>query len=242
MGWASRHLSPPGEEFVRLCSSGLSLPVLDIGAGLGTAALAALAAGARVIANDLDASHLAAILEATPEPDRERLTLLEGAFPALTLADHSLAAAHASSVLHFLSGRQIESGFRWLARWIAPGGRVFVQAATPYQQPFAPFLAEYQRRVAAGEKWPGWITKLSDYCRHRQVGQMPRSIHLLDETVLARAAAAAGLVVERAWSYRRDDLPKSIQLDGREAVGLIARAGPPHLPETHSRSDDTIDR
>ncbi len=223
MGWASRHLNPVSEEFVRFCGDRLTLPVLDIGAGLGTATLAALAAGVRVIANDLDPTHLAAIDWAAPEHDRHRLKLLEGAFPRLDIAEHGLAAAHASSVLHFLKGKQIEEGFRKLARWIVPGGRIFIQAATPHQQPFAPFLEEYQRRVAAGQKWPGWIIKLSEYCHHRQVGQMPRSIHLLDEAVLTRAAEEAGLAVERVWLYRRDDLPKSIQLDGREAVGLIAR-------------------
>lgn len=223
MGWASRHLNPISEEFVRFCAGGLTLPVLDIGAGLGTATLPALAAGARVIANDLDPTHLSEIQRATPEPDRDRLTLLEGAFPRLQIADHSLAAAHASSVLHFLNGKQIEEGFRRLARCIVPGGRVFIQAATPYQQPFTPFLEEYQRRIAADKKWPGWIVKLSHYCQHRQVGQMPKSIHLLDETVLARAAEQAGLIVERVWLYQRDDLPESIRLDGREAVGLIAR-------------------
>lgn len=224
MGWASRHLNPVSAAFAEFCSPELTVPVLDIGAGLGTATLAALARGARVIANDLEPSHLAGIEAAVSAADRPRLALLEGAFPALEIEDHSLAAAHASSVFHFLSGRQLEAGFRRLARWIVPGGLVFVQAATPYQQPFTPFLEEYARRVAEGAKWPGWIVKLSEFCQHRQVGQMPRSIHLLDERILARAASDAGLLVERAWLYGREDLPASIRLDGREAVGLIARA------------------
>lgn len=224
MGWASRHLNPASEAFVRFCAqTAPDLPVLDIGAGLGTAALAALASGARVIANDLDPAHLAAIENAAPEADRARLILRPGAFPSIEFEDHSLAAAHASSVFHFLSGRQLDSGFRKLARWIAPGGRIFVQAATPYQQPFAAFVAEYERRIAAGVRWPGWIGKLSEFCQHRQIGQMPRSIHLFDERALAQAAESAGWIVERAWLYSREDLPVSIRLDGREAAGLIAR-------------------
>lgn len=224
MGWASRHLNPVSAEFVRFVAAEAGpLPALDIGAGLGTATLAALATGVRVIANDLDPAHLAEIERAAPEADRARLTLLPGAFPGLDIADGSLRAAHASSVLHFLDGKRLLAGFRCLARWLAPGGRVFVQAATPYQRPFAPFIGEYERRLALGLEWPGWIVKLSDYCQHRQIGQMPRSIHLLDDRVLARAASSAGLIVERAWLYEREDLPKSIRLDGREAAGLLAR-------------------
>ena len=34
--------------------------------------------------------------------------------------------------------------------------------------------------------------------------------------------ARAGLEVERAWTYRRRDLAKGLQLDGRECAGLIA--------------------
>jgi SAM-dependent methyltransferase len=223
MGWISRHLNPISAEFVEFCTRPSGLPVLDIGAGFGTATLAALAVGARVIANDLEPAHLAAIAAATPEASRERLTSVAGSFPDLDFAEASLAGAHASSVFHFLTGRQIDTAFRRLARWLAPGGKIFIQAATPYQQPFLAFLPTYRDRVAEGAAWPGRIAKLSEYCRHRQVGQMPRSIHLLDDVVLARAAERAGLIVERAWLYEREDLPKSIRLDGREAAGLIAR-------------------
>ena len=52
---------------------------------------------------------------------------------------------------------------------------------------------------------------------------MPRSIHLLDDSVLARTAEAAGLTVERVWFYQRADLPRELRFDGRESVGLVAR-------------------
>ncbi|MBC7928234.1 MAG: hypothetical protein H7039_21525 [Bryobacteraceae bacterium] len=55
---------------------------------------------------------------------------------------------------------------------------------------------------------------------------MPRSIHLLDDVVLRRAAEEAGLTIERLWLYRRTDLPVTLHLDGRESVGLIARKDP----------------
>lgn len=103
-----------------------------------------------------------------------------------------------------------------------PGGKIFVQAATPYQTAFAAFIEEFERRIAAGEKWPGWIEKLSDYSVHRQRGNMPRSIHLLDDRALRALAERAGLQVERVWMYQRKDLSRDLRLDGRESVGLIA--------------------
>ena len=152
------------------------------------------------------------------------MTLREGQFPrGLFFAPSSLGAVHCANVFHFLTGRQLELGMSRIARWLRPGGKLFVQASTPYRAPFAPFIEEYERRVAADEKWPGWVEKIGAYSKHRLLGQMPRALHLLDDAVLARACSGAGLEVERAWLYRREDLPESLYLDGREAVGVVAR-------------------
>jgi hypothetical protein len=65
---------------------------------------------------------------------------------------------------------------------------------------------------------------VSVYSQHRKLGQMPPAVHLLDDQILARAAANSGLIVERAWMFQPADLPPDLTLDGREAAGLIARA------------------
>jgi SAM-dependent methyltransferase len=223
MGWVSEQLSPLTTLFVDFCSDS-SAPVLDIGAAFGAASLAALRKGAIVIANDLDPAHLAELERRTPPADRPRLHLKPGRFPReLHFEPATLAAVHASNVFHFLTGNQLEQGVRAIARWLRPGGKLFVQAATPYQAPFAAFIPEYEARLARRDRWPGWIPRLSLWSSHRQISQMPRSIHLLDDAVLTRVAENAGLTVERAWLYQRPDLPATLRLDGRETAGLIAR-------------------
>lgn len=234
MGWISEQISAQSELFLDFCREGhcasSDSPALDIGTGYGLVALAALRAGAWVIANDVEPSHLReldrrAARDASPE-ERSRLTLGEGQFPrGLFFDPGSLGAVHCANVFHFLTGRQLELGFSRIARWLRPGGKLFVQASTPYRAPFAPFIEEYEARVAAGEKWPGWVEKLSAICTHRQVSQMPRSMHFLDDRVLARLAAGAGLTVERAWLAPGDDLPADLRLDGRETACLIAWKG-----------------
>jgi len=215
MGWSSDQLSPLSLRFVEF-SSHRHAPVLDTGAGHGAASMAALASGATVIANDLDCGTLQQL--------SDRLQVRPGRFPReLHFEPDTLAAVHGSNVFHFLTGNQLESGFRAITRWLQPGGKLFVQAATPFQAPFAAFIPEYERRLTDGVKWPGWIPKISLYSNHRQLSQMPRSLHLLDDVILTRTALAAGLVIERAWLFRRADLPATIHLDGRESVALIAR-------------------
>jgi polyketide synthase PksL len=223
-GWASNQLNEVSELFVSYCRE-VTLPVLDIGAAFGIATLAALEAGtATVIANDLEPSHLAEIANAVPAAQASRLVLLPGRFPRhLRFAGDSLGAVHASNVLHFLTGPQMEQGLASIAYWLAPGGKLFIQASTPWQQPFREFVPVFQARRRAGVMWPGWLEDTREYSTHRKLGQIPASLHLLDDVTLRRACEAAGLEVEDAWLYRRRDLPASLFLDGRECCGLIAR-------------------
>lgn len=232
MGWISEQISPLSELFLDFCREGHcnwnESAALDIGTGYGLVAIAALHAGAWVVANDMDPRHLEELerraeLAVSPEV-RRRLSLRPGQFPQdLFFNEGSLGAVHAANVLHFLTGRQLTLGLGRIARWLRPEGKLFVQAATPYRAPFAPFIAEYERRVAAGEKWPGWVEKLSVYCAHRLVSQMPRAMHFLDDRILNRLALEAGLTVEQAWLAPGDDLPADLRLDGRETACLIAR-------------------
>jgi SAM-dependent methyltransferase len=210
--------------FVDFCANGgATLPVLDIGAAYGIATHAALAAGATVIANDSDSAHLKILFEGTPVANRTRLVQVPGKFPRhLQFAESSLSAVHASNVLHFLTGPQLENGAASIAHWLAVGGKLFVQASTPWQAPFASFIEDFEARRASGESFPGWIPDAHQRFDHPKISQIPPAIHLLDEQTLARLFTNAGLEVEHCWLYRRRDLAKGLQLDGRECCGLIA--------------------
>jgi SAM-dependent methyltransferase len=223
MGWVSEELGAVSALFVEF-SCGERLPVLDVGAAFGAASREALRAGASVVANDLDAGHLEELRRRVNEEERARLRIRVGRFPReVHFEPESLGAVHAANVFHFLTGNQLQEGMRAIARWLRPGGKLFVQAATPYQAPFAAFVPEYEQRLRNGEKWPGWMAKVSAYSTHRQLSQMPRAIHLLDDRILHRVAEGAGLETERVWLFRRRDLPSGLHMDGRETVGLVAR-------------------
>jgi SAM-dependent methyltransferase len=215
MGWSSNQLNALSQLFIDYCRHA-TLPVLDVGAAYGIATAAALEAGATVVANDLEAGHLA---ELPPHP---RLQLLAGRFPDFDLPPASLGAVHASNVLHFLNGPEITLGALKVAQWLTPGGRVFIHAGTPYQQPFSRFIPRYEERVAAGDPWPGYIPDTKLVSSHRRLAQIPRAIHLLDPQVLSHVFRSAGFTIDNAWYYRRHDLPRSMHLDGREGVAMIA--------------------
>ena len=226
LGRTSNILNEINEQFVALAGSA-TLPVLDIGCATGVVALAALEAGARVIANDVSAGHLAALAAAVPPPWEPRLTLDRRRFPdQLDFAAGSLAHVHASNLLNFLTGDEIDRGFDRIAGWLADGGMFLSMSGTPYARNVAPFIPDYEARRATGERWPGYCTAIHTLSDDPTLRELPPALHLLDPEVLARSATAAGLTVIEARFFHRRATPSYIAWDGRENVILIARKDP----------------
>jgi SAM-dependent methyltransferase len=230
MGRATRDLTEYSREFVAFAPFARG-PVLDIGSGFGAAALAALTAGAAVVANDVDDRHLRVIVEqATAAGVGQRLETLPGWFPGdLHIPRESLGAIHASQVLHFLSERELITGAALMFRWLKPGGKVFTVSGTPYVKTLEAFIPVYEERRRAGVPWPGAVQNVHEYSSHPTINELPDFMHFLDDETVARPFADAGFVIERVEMYNREGLPEYLRYDGRENVGLIARKpGPSH--------------
>ncbi len=189
-------------------ASGLVAPVLDVGAAYGIATLAALSAGASVIANDIEPRHLEILGRRVPQAQRTRLRLLPGAFPeALDLEPESVGAALLGRMLHFLPGPSIERGIGALRRWLVPGGKAFAVALTPFIGTRRDSIPVYEARRAAGSPWPGEA----------------EGMNYLEPEILAAAFRRGGFVVEAAETFSRPEFLGRMSLDGREAMGLVAR-------------------
>jgi SAM-dependent methyltransferase len=222
-GRTTTRLNEINERFVELARTARQ-PVLDLGCAFGVAALAALETGAQVIANDIDPCHLAAVRAAAPEAARVRLETKLGAFPwDLQFPPDSLKLVHASNLLNFLRGHEIDEGFRRVGSWLVSGGRFLSISGTPFARNIAAFVPIYKSNRAADVEWPGECPDLTVISDHPTIKELPRFLHLLDPEVLSRSAQRAGLVVEEAYFFHRRDTPSYIELDGRENVVLVAR-------------------
>lgn len=198
-------------------------PVLDIGCALGVAALEALAQGATVIANDIDPAHLDNVVSSASPKSRSRLSTVLGYFPKdLDFEDGTLAAVHASNLLNFLSGSEIEMGASKISQWLTPGGKLFVISGTPYARNIEGFISTYERRRDNGDRWPGECGKLSDYSDDPTIQELPDFLHLLDDFVLRRTFKEAGFHIDEARLFHRRHTPDYIRYDGRENVRLVA--------------------
>lgn len=215
-------LNEINELFVKYAGSA-TLPVLDIGSGFGTTALAALESGATVIANDIDRRFLDRIESEVKAESRMRLKVMLGSFPhELDFKEGSLAAVHASNLLNFIHGREIEIGARKISSWLMPGGKVFIISGTPYAKNIKGFIATYEHRCKQGWRWPGECENLRSYSDDPTIQELPDFLHLLDDIVLRRTFEDVGMVVNEAALFHRHHTPEYISYDGRENVCLVA--------------------
>lgn len=100
---------------------------------------------------------------------------------------------------------------------------MFAVAGTPYAANISGFLPEFERRLRAGDPWPGEVVDPERYSEHPTICELPGYIHLLDDERLRSAFEGAGFEVECAVMYKRDGLPDYLRYDGRENAAVIAR-------------------
>lgn len=222
-GWTTDQSNPITDEMLKFIAASESPTILDIGAAYGVATLPALRAGATVVANDIEPSHLVDIARMASQENLEgRLTTQLGRFPFVRALEE-LDAIHCSNVLHFLSGKELLLAFSYARHALLPGGKIFIQVGTPYAGHVRKFFPIYEGRLLRGDAWPGEIDDTRPFMAEEIRGEVPRFLHLLDRKTLCGALQLAGFQIERASYYSRPGLPEVCRNDGRENLGVVAK-------------------
>ncbi len=199
-------------------------PALEVGCAYGVSTIPALEAGARITASDLDPRHLDILRDKVPRHLRAHLTLVPGALPAVDFPEGEYGAILCSRVLHFLTGPDIDASVRKMARWLAPGGRLYLVADTPYGV-WRGKIPEFEAGKASGERWPGLMVGLHNYLAGGNPAkpiEKPPFMNVLDPELLARTCSEAGLTVAESAFISRPDFAGLGRMDGRENAGVIA--------------------
>ena len=216
--------------------------VLEIGAAFGAATIAAIAKGATVFCNDIDASNLAVVRQrylasmsqqesTSVTNDDSKLTLLPGALPyeLSGLPARSFDAILICRVLHFFTGEQIEESLRLMSTLLTPGGKIYVVCETPFLKNWDLFIPELNKRVEQGVEWPGEITNTDEFDRSGRATTSCKFIHWITKEVLERSILRAGLHVEHAaYINRAGQFPEDLLRpeEGKESVGVIGCFAP----------------
>ncbi|WP_019215882.1 methyltransferase domain-containing protein [Legionella tunisiensis] len=221
-GVTSIYIDNRAQQFIEYAANQPG-PVLEIGAAYGTVTLAALQAGATVIANDIEEQHLQILYNNTPQEIRSRLTLLPGCFPeVLQLPANSLRGFFASRTLGHLDFMALRQGFEKLFFTLCPGSKLFIISGTPYTRVFKNLIPVYEQRLLYNELWPGYFPNLKKLVEKKYADFIPDTLNFLDEKVLSRELGRVGFVIEESYVFARADLPEGLRLDGREGYFTVA--------------------
>lgn len=197
---------------------------LEVGCAYGVSTLPALEAGALITGSDLDPRHLEILRGKVPRHLLPNLELVPGALPHMDFPPGKYDAILCSRVLHFLTGEDVDAAVRKMATWLAPGGRLYLVADTPYGV-WRRKIPEFEAGKASGERWPGMMVGLHNYLaggKPDQPIEKPPFMNVLDPDLLARACTEAGLTVVDAAFIPRPDFGGMGKMDGRENAGVLA--------------------
>ncbi len=136
-----------------------------------------------------------AIIESrTPAQYAERLISCLGQFPEqLDFPCASFDGIYNARLLHFFDGGRLRAGLAKFHQWLKPGGRLFLVNDSVYRTIFSPLIAAYEKRVAAGDEWPGFIEDVASCISEcLPPDAFPKTMNFLDPAVLSRELTLAG--------------------------------------------------
>ncbi|MCX7342928.1 MAG: class I SAM-dependent methyltransferase [Proteobacteria bacterium] len=226
-------------EFLKF---GKGKEILEIGGCYGDVMLHALkqSTTTQYVLSDLDRRHLFIAAKKLAEKIQKNwlksdsVNQVKFVEADITNADHvknfeQYEAILIARVLHFCTPEQLELTVKHLFLLLKPGGRVFVIAITPYVKRFQKFIPEYERRVKAGEKYPGFVKSLREYVDAdvTTLAQI-KNIHedpflFLDVNTLRETFEQNGFKILECRTIPLNYKSTSWNYDGRENVILIAQ-------------------
>ena len=178
--------------------------MLEIAAGYGHIVIKALEAGAeKVFANEIDAEQLAIIKSRIPAEYSNKLVCCLGQFPEhFEFPDASFDGIYNARLCHFFTGDRIGASLMKFYRWLKPGGRLFLVNDAVYRTIFKPLIPLYEKRIAAGDEWPGFIRDVGSCIpEYLHPETFPKTMNFMDPTVLTRELNRAGFKVVTAGFY-----------------------------------------
>jgi SAM-dependent methyltransferase len=200
-GFMKTELDEFSKEFIEY-SIETELPVLEIGALFGAATIPLLKKGKTVIANDISAEHLSALYHNAPKEHLDKLYLNLKSFPFETeFPDNSLQAILVCRIAHFLTGEEILEGFKRIHKWLAPGGRFYFVALSPYHHLLREkFLPIYLEKLEKGEEWPGIIENMQEY-NPKEAKDIPNLMHAFEERIMEPVLAKSDFIIKNMKKF-----------------------------------------
>src|SRR5262245_58965519 len=178
--------------------------LLEIAAGYGHIVIKVLEAGAgKVFANEIDGDQLTIIKSRTPAEYSNKLVCCLGQFPEqLEFVDASFDGIYSARLFHFFDGNRLRRSLIKFYRWLKPKGHLFLVNDAVYRNIFKPLIPVYEKQIAAGDEWPGFIEDVGSCIpEYLHPETFPKTMNFMDPIVLTRELNRAGFKVVTAGFY-----------------------------------------
>ena len=239
-GFMFHKLTRASQSFIDF-SKTTDKPVLDIGCAYGNVVLPILKHRKQIVAVDMEALHLELLKQKVSPEQLPYLTIIQGDFPEEThFNGEHFSAAHLSYILHFLPGKKILQGLKKLHAALQDGGKLYINACTPFTH-LIKQKDEYEQRVASGIEWPGEMG--SEFLNQDVFDKTPKAtrpdfVHFLDANVLGDAIEKTGFSIEESYYFDVETPPQHPHIFGGDGKGLLSiiatkKAKKVELAETH---------
>lgn len=221
------------EATLQFIMQGANKKVLEIGGAYGKVMLEMLAKhpATEYTLNDLDERHLfiasnnldhAAQVGLLKRGFNNRVKYISG---NIATSDFSINEQYdailAARIMHFFSPEQTATVIKNLSTLLKPQGRIYVVAITPYVKRYQAFIAEYEKRLANNESYPGYVTSLSDWLNVAATSKSQQAViskepfMFLDDRVLTSVFSEAGFKIITCKTVPLSYHSDSWSLDGR---------------------------
>lgn len=213
--------------------------VADLGCAYGSVAIACAFAGAKkVFACDMESKHIEAVEKQAEAKALTNIKTQQVVLPSnISFPSNYLDAIHASHILEYLSGIEVETAIAQCFNWLKPEGKLFLQTYSIYIKELAneKFHTEYTARKMKGENWPGFFEDYNSVCTEEEpediaeqkidATMFPSSLHMFEVEILRTALERAGfeIISARYVDGQSSHAVEETWLDGRELIGIIAK-------------------
>jgi SAM-dependent methyltransferase len=178
-------------------------PILEIGCGVGAVLRVLIESGfTNLVGVDRESGHLEIVRSLLRDTlaDRQevRLTLIATSLPHLEgVTATGFSSILCSQVLHYMSPTEFEVAAKRLHQLLSAEGRLYLSVGSPYNESYKGFGKEYERRVAAAERFPGYMADPRIY-NPKGLQHHPGAFLFFDPSVLAQRLSEFGFKILEA--------------------------------------------
>ena len=215
------------ESFLDDCSKNSeSKHVLEIGCAFGIKSSQIVQTGVFLVANDLDATHLAIMKDTFHLLSKEnscfsRVHYVLGSIldlEASSFGGDLFDAILIESVLHFMNPDEVQLALKKMHSLLKEGGAVYITVSSPFLKHL---VVAYEQEKNKKSLWPGFFTDPESI--HPACQRLHKPYHAFDAETLSRELFLAGFEIVEMEYIPIPHQEIDLALDGREGLIVIAR-------------------